>query len=163
MKSKFIPLLLFALLINSNCKGQEKIKLKEVEIINHQLDSLLQSSINMMAHDNILGKEDVITLFVEKKGYDNYVNISLCPQNSINYPYRENNLSIIGFCTIKNNDILIIENYDPLLMNHLDKTKDFSFSQRRKSKKGEIPPPPPLSNSLTLEYIIKADGQVIKY
>jgi len=138
--------------------GQENIKLKEVKIINHQLDSLLQNNINN--YDNLLD-ESIITLFVEKKGCNNYVNITFKSNASINYPYREYNLNIVGFCTIKNNVILIIDNYDKSLMNYLGRTKKISFTQRRKAKSGEIPPPPPLSNSLNLIYILKPDGKVI--
>jgi len=160
MKAISFCLLLSILLGSNKCVAQEKIELKEIEIVNSQLNSLLQNLVDTIKRQNLLNEKTIILLQIEKKDSDVYIYFSLGSRSSFDYTYRTDTLNLMGFCKIGNEDVFILDYYSPIMC-YLDKTRKFLFSKRIKIPKGKIPPPPPLSNSRIFRFILKTDGTLV--
>ena len=162
MKTLLICFLIFVFSENNACKKYEVVKIREIEIINKQLDSLIYRSIQSIEREFKLDKTSIITLSIEQKDSINHIQFSLIPKSSINYRYRETNLNIIGYCTVNENEIYILNNYYTQLMSWKNNTKNFIFTKMKKSKNEKIPPPPSISNSVKFDFIQKKDGTIIQ-
>lgn len=161
---RLLFVLTFIVAIHFSCSSQnltEKVELSEIKILNPKMDSLLNIVIKNTKEFSDSHK-DYYLLYVIKQDSDYNIHISITSKTSFEYAYHLRNFKIEGFCTIKNQDVLVLDKFYPSIMKRSNVKKIYDFFDIKKNyKKYKVPPPPPLSNSTVFNFLLKENEGVI--
>jgi hypothetical protein len=159
MKTLFYSIFFtFVIAGHFNCfsqTGYVEVNLYEIKIIDNRIDSLLNNVIQ-----NTEEFRGDYLLYVTKKESDYYITISIT--GTIDYIYSLGKSKLLGFCTVNNQDIFVMNKFYSQKMKFLGKAKKFTFSSFwLENQNNYPPPPPPLSNSTYFNFLLKKNGDVI--